>query len=439
MEEKNNQNINTSPELFVQPTKRKILIKIVLVVVGIFVVSMASFASYQHYQKSIKRDVTNKVGEKNIQADNKPIREKIKIEADKQNNKTCPPVKIDDNIVIDENSDEVADLLYRASRDGDYDYILPHMYCNELCQQTIFEKSGLCFDESVELDKWASEQERSVKLLELSSIPSEKTENMAKYEISYKLTGVKLNGEVEAWSENGKDSMELIKIGKRWKIDMGRNMEYTLALLLQYQMLHDNIQKCKKFPPIIYTAPISNGHLEISDPNHPLYGFSIDFPDLKEPLDITVSCAEKYLLTNDIFHVTLPVSIKYNKDYKKLMSEQDELLISINKQYSERKLTDKLSSDEAMSLMKRTLFRYTLPYYNVSFNDETGYAFAVVATSLDISRELTHPLFPEFIGDGIDVKNNHFSVRSIEPYSFVFGVTDKKHIKPYLIDKNNKN
>lgn len=388
--------------------KGKIIIEILLVIIGVSIVGGISYAGYQYYQKNSKSvsqltsNNLNKTNEAIQNSENSNRKNNAKVVDDRADNTqflNCPAMKNYDDVENDENPDEVAELLYKASTQNDYDYMLPHLHCDENCQKTIFDVLGLCFNEYVELNKWGSEQEKEVEFLELSTTPIDKTDSTAKYQISYKITYIEPNGEIRGGYQGGNYEMELMKVGKRWKMDLSANSEARLALSQQLQAVYNDIQKCINLPPLMYTVPTSNGYFEVNDSSHPLYGFAIDFPNLREPLEISVSCLEKFPQIPSSLQITLPISINYDQDIAQLISEQDEL---------------------TASNIYQNQFHYTLPYYDIGFNDESGYAGAIGAEQVNASSSEIDVFYPTKI---IDTQNNLLAVDSFSLHPIIFGIS----------------
>lgn len=397
--------------------KGKIIIEILLVIICICIAGGISYVGYQYYQKnskSVSHLTSNNLNETIQNSENINRENSVKVVDDIADNaqfSNCSAMKNYDDIANDENPDEVAEPLYRAITQDDYDYMLPHLHCDENCQKTIFNVLGLCFDEYIELDKWISEQEKEVEFLESSTTLIDKTDSTAKYQISYKITYIEPNGEIRRGYQSGNYEMELMKDGQRWKMDLGANLENTLALSLQLQAVYNDIQKCVNLPPLTYTIPTSNGYFEVNDSNHPLYGFAIDFPNLREPLKISVTCSEKFPQMNSSFQITLPISINYDKDIAQLISEQDE---------------------QTASNIYQNQFHYTLPYYDVGFNDESGYAGAVGAKQINASSSEIDVFYPTKI---IDTQNNLLAVDSFSLHPIIFGIGMMDSVNPQVIDK----
>lgn len=418
MKEENKQKANSSPTP-PQTTTFKKGNNLLWIIISVFVILIIGVVLYYYFSHNQKEDSDPARTDIEInQNDEKTNEDIVQTEEEhKENDNVCPPYEFDDNnIETEENPDEVVETLNRALKSNDYEYIISHMHCDKKCQQVIFDELGVCMDKFWELDKRVSEQKKEVKILELSTNIIQKTEDKAKYEVESKFTHLEPDKQEQGGTYIRTEEYELLKVGKRWKMDLMQNIKYTLGALSHYQAMFNDLDKCKDKEPIEYTAPVSDGHLEINNAGHPLNGLKIDFPTLKEPLKVKIACLDKYptLPTRDI-HITLPISIEFDKDLEILKSEQAELF---------KQLLNK--EDYSFNMISQTEFRYTLPYYDIGFNDETGFAHINGSYNIADSSRESDTLFPTEI---IDAKNNYLSAASSLLYKMVFADTSMEYLK----------
>lgn len=417
MENENNQ-IPISEQSQPSSENKKInkVIKIILTIFGLITFGLLIFFAYRYYSKNYQAPKQKtEIATSTISAltDTKNAFQDLNLQTVQQFS-DCPPLKTYDEITTDENPDEVAEKLYKAMRQNDYSYILPHLYCDQDCQKTMFDQLHLCYDDVNKLDEWASQRNEKVEFINFSSIALEKTATSSIYAIKYTISNIDSNGKVSQATFGGSSSMKLTKIGKRWKININDGLEYVLSAFSQDLKIYNDIKKCLSLPPVTYTSPTAGGLLKIDDSNNPLNGLIIKFPKLKEPLEVEISCLDQFPKMNDSLPITLPISIKFNKSAKQLTQEQSEIRDSLTPADA-----SSLSISEISDLYNQIKFDFVIPYYDISFNEENAYPFI---GSLSDTRVL-------------DINKNLLSAYSYSLPEIIFGTTMFDSIKPINLNQ----
>lgn len=203
---------------------------------------------------------------------------------------------------------------------NDYKYIIDHMYCDAACEQVYQKQLNMSFRESMAFDEKIKIYTEAVKINTIDAKEKEKTASKVSYDVAINYSPIVGRGSIgETWP------LTLEKRGNKWMMNV-KDIYGVISIYQNYIKILADMQKCRQAQPIIFNIPVEGGTFAVSDNTHPLYGFSIRMPKLKEALKLTISCDDSFIPVDISFsYRTLPISIVSDKVFSSDMiaSESD--------------------------------------------------------------------------------------------------------------------
>lgn len=230
----------------------------------------------------------------------------------------------------EENPEDIAKRLIMASfSNNDKEFVNERSYCDSSCQQNIKENLSMTFEEYLDWSWKIGALERKMIVNKLETKVKNKTENEADIEYTINYSDVDDNDHVMPIRGSATNTIDfkLIKVDNKWMTDETEVLNYSIPLTKNYQKLFSDLEKCYQMQSVEFNIPTNGGTFSIDDTNNPLYGFSIRFPKLKESMKVSVSCSEFPLTTVGTFYVSLPISIKADKDFLEVVADKKYLPI----------------------------------------------------------------------------------------------------------------